>query len=219
MASYPKNKKDDPAEFEDVYAGPGMWSGEEPDDPEEVKEEVGKDPVPPEPEFVCVYAGPEYFGFKEEEPEPEPEDADTVPEESEPSPEPDMPEDKKSPEIPPEAIKNTIYDNSNKPYEGVYAGPRNTPDTNQFMAAYAGPQFMMVYAGPQMNNGGAFAPPPQPREEKKKICASCGAEMPERAKFCGKCGTKFPQKKYCHMCGSELIEGSKFCTECGALIK
>ena len=35
---YPNSKKDDPAEFEDVYAGPGMWSGEEPDDPEDIEE-------------------------------------------------------------------------------------------------------------------------------------------------------------------------------------
>ena len=216
MARYPRNKKDDPAEFEDVYAGPGMWSGEEPDDPEEAEEVNNKKPVPDDSEFVCVYAGPEYFGFKEEEPEPEPEDADTVPEEAEPSAESDVPEEKKKSEMPPEAIKNTIYDNSSKPYEGVYAGP---PPMEQFKAVYAGPQFMMAYAGPQMNNGGAFAPAPQPQTEMKKKCESCGAEMPLSAKFCSKCGNKFPAMKFCPGCGYPIVEGSKFCSECGTVLK
>ena len=91
-----------------------------------------------------------------------------------------------------------------------------------YQAVYAGPQFMMAYAGPQMNNNaGGFIGmmPQQPVQEKKKICAACGAEMPDKAKFCGKCGAAFPKKKFCPTCGSELIADSKFCPECGALLK
>lgn len=204
MAAYPNNKKGDPAEFEDVYAGPGMMdeiNGEAPDEPEEIKEPAPETEKPREPdmnEFACVYAGPDYFGFSD--------DPDTVPEEDKEPEEEPKPEEEKKPELPPEAFKNMFDDRAYKPYQAVYAGP----------------QFMMAYAGPQMNNNaGGFIGmmPQQPPEEKKKKCESCGAEMPDRAKFCGKCGAKFPERKFCPTCGSELIADSKFCPECGALLK
>ena len=178
MARYPKNKDNDPAEFEDVYAGPGMMDEiggeEEPVEEEKPADEEGRNAK----EFECVYAGPEYF--EKEEP------------------------------------KIRIVPDPPKPFEGAYAGP---PPMEQFKAVYAGPQFMMAYAGPQMNNGGAFAPVPQPQTETKKKCGSCGAEMPLSAKFCGKCGAKFKESEFCPGCGAKIIEGSKFCHECGTVLK
>lgn len=69
MAKYPNNKKENPAEFEDVYAGPGMMDeigGPEDIDPQETSEEE----APPVPEdlkgpdsatFMMVYAGPSFM--------------------------------------------------------------------------------------------------------------------------------------------------------------
>jgi hypothetical protein len=213
---YPNNKKDDPAEFEDVYAGPGMWSGEEPDDPEDIEEPEENEEMKKknnlsrnEKEFACVYAGPEYFGIKDEPEEDKNPEEEKEPEEEKAPEEEKDPEEEKKPEIPPEVYKNMFDDRSYKPYEAVYAGP----------------QYMMAYAGPQLNPnngmngfiGGMM--PQQPPEEKKKKCESCGAEMPVTAKFCGKCGAKFKDLKFCPTCGSLVLEGSRFCCECGALLK
>ena len=206
MAAYPKNKNDDPSEFEDVYAGPGMMDELDPTDPDEPETEAAPAPEPErskEPdisEFECVYAGPEYF----EAEKPDIIIADESAPEEEKTPEPEQ----KKPEFPPEALKAMFDDRSNKLYEAVYAGP----------------QFMMAYAGPQMNNNGAFigmmsVMNTQQPEEKKKKCELCGAEMPVSAKFCGKCGSKFKEIKFCPGCGSPVVEGSKFCCECGALLK
>lgn len=227
MAKYPNNKNGDPAEFEDVYAGPGMFDEPEDDSPKEPestdepmpepdmpKDQIKKD-IPKEPEFTCVYAGPDFFGVKEEEPDP-----DTEPEpdpDTEPEPDEDNKEEPDKKEIPPDAFKVIFDDRAYNPND-----PRN--NINQFMAVYAGPQFMMAYAGPQPNNGGGFigmmdVMNNQPAAEKKKKCEKCGAEMPVSAKFCGNCGAKFPEKKFCPGCGAPIIEGSKFCCECGALLK
>ncbi len=199
MASYPNNKKDDPAEFEDVYAGPGMMDeigrGIAPEEEDPATEKGSEEDRVPE--FECVYAGPDYFGEEEQDIEIE---------------EPEEPEKKQ--DIPPEAFARIFDDRSNKP---PVAPPPPPPE--QFMAVYAGPQYMMAYAGPQMNNGGAFAPVPQPQPEMKKKCELCGAEMPLSAKFCGKCGSKFKELKFCPGCGHPVVEGSKFCSECGTVLK
>ena len=46
---YPRNKNDDPAEFEDVYAGPGMMNEIDVEDPAE-PEEAGEPAQEPETE-------------------------------------------------------------------------------------------------------------------------------------------------------------------------
>ena len=85
---YPDNKKEeDPSEFEDVYAGPGMMGEtgyndpEAPEDPDEPEEPEGpEEPGPVRPQTTSrpkrtvtgkVYAGPGMMGGGIYDPEPE----------------------------------------------------------------------------------------------------------------------------------------------------
>ncbi len=60
------------------------------------------------------------------------------------------------------------------------------------------------------------APAPAPAAP-RRICANCGAELPEGASFCGNCGVKYvaPVIRKCSNCGAILSEGNNFCPNCG----
>lgn len=168
MGKYPNNKNGDPAEFEDVYAGPGMWSGEEPEEPEEPEK-------PEEPEFRCVYAGPDFFGV------------DTEPEETE-MPDPDNGA----------AFENVYPQPQPNQFMAVYAGPQYMmayagPQPN--MGAYAPPQ--MTEQKKKCDNCGAKMPLTAKfcgkcgnKFKVQKYCPSCGMPLiDEDGKFCTECGT------------------------------
>ena len=53
------------------------------------------------------------------------------------------------------------------------------------------------------------------KEEDKKQCPSCGANISKKAKFCSECGEKLASKSFCSECGAEVKENAKFCPECG----
>lgn len=50
-------------------------------------------------------------------------------------------------------------------------------------------------------------------KEDKKVCISCGAQIPFNAKFCPECGCD-NSESVCE-CGTKLAPGTKFCPECG----
>jgi len=56
--------------------------------------------------------------------------------------------------------------------------------------------------------------------KQKKICTSCGAEIPAGMRFCGQCGTPVSTgPAVCKQCGAELPEGMKFCGRCGTKVE
>lgn len=50
-----------------------------------------------------------------------------------------------------------------------------------------------------------------------KVCANCGAKLPESAKFCYSCGKEVidPNTIVCPKCNAKLPAGAKFCFSCG----
>lgn len=223
MAFYPNNKKDDPAEFEDVYAGPGMMDEiDTPEGPEQEPEapiSPKKRPDPDRGPIRCVYAGPEYFAKRNHPEEPVfeavyagPDMMDGTESPDDPdSPEPDdtQTEEMNGEESGPEEEKRPEAAGGETPYPNQ---DMRGPDPNQFMTVYAGPQYFTDYS---LNSPiGAFAPQPM-TPEPRKTCPQCGYSAKAKDNFCTKCGFRFP-KDFCPQCGAKLFEGAKFCTECGA---
>jgi membrane protease subunit (stomatin/prohibitin family) len=63
-------------------------------------------------------------------------------------------------------------------------------------------------------------PPPQAPAQPAQAtvaCASCGTQLPARAKFCLECGTAVGPRR-CPGCGHEVAAGAKFCIECGTAL-
>ena len=165
MAEYPFNKNEDPAEFEDVYAGPEMWDDdvtEEGPEPEtkngeapeqETKEKHGADPN----EFACVYAGPEYFeGLN-----------------------------KKKKRAPFEGVY------AGPRFMAVYAGPVQTQNLGGF--AVQQPQQEKTKkcgsCGADMPLKAKFCGKCGSEFPKIRFCPSCGAEVKDGMRFCTECGT------------------------------
>jgi GT2 family glycosyltransferase/ribosomal protein L40E len=67
-------------------------------------------------------------------------------------------------------------------------------------------------------------PVEQPAIVAERICARCGARLPDIGRFCIECGTPWdaaapapasPAAPVCSKCGSQLPSGTRFCINCG----
>lgn len=52
------------------------------------------------------------------------------------------------------------------------------------------------------------------KEQIKKTCANCGAEIDDDSLFCNKCGAPNSNFEYCPKCGERIKQGSLFCNKC-----
>lgn len=227
--------------FGRVYAAPAPVKDDpEPDEPENNgendngypnnlrEENDGDEPI------ECVYAGPDYFGVKDE-PEGSPENCDH----------------KEEPMACVYAGPKGFFKKKRRPdieaIGAVYAGPdyfasKTKTDGDPMSGVYAGPMgigmgmWMSMGMGQGQDQGvtrpiieddgmpphvvgivPASIPPENiaEREANKIKCPGCGHRVPFGMKFCPECGTQIDYKGFCPECGADVNEGTKFCPECG----
>ncbi len=146
--------------------------------PEMFKKKSGKDK---DEVFKCVYAGPGYFGLreddaKEEEGEEEnPEALDTAAEEKDFF-------DESNDDLSKETTERYIKDLQQK-----------NEHPEMFMLAYAGPQYYPPVQPAVVFADDAPKKPIPPDSDTEKYCPMCGNPMPPDAPFCSECGYSFPK--------------------------